>query len=196
MGFVMAPMELTRDTSLKKTLVAYNIEDCRALSVATEAVAQICATDNAAVGAKLAPIKVEFSDVTYQRTFGRFSGAYPDFEKINSAAYWDYQRSKVYVRTCNVSGRNRNKNIMARKKPVVMKDIIVADRPSICLRCGSNKIWISERRSQIVFDVRFTRGGIKRWVVRYKYSNYRCGSCAAECTIFARGSKYAENIRS
>ncbi len=38
-------------------------------------------------------------ELGFQRTFGKFPSALPEFEKINAAAYWDYQRSKVYVRT-------------------------------------------------------------------------------------------------
>ena len=38
-------------------------------------------------------------EVSFQRTFGKFDCALPEFKKINDAAYWDYQRSKVYART-------------------------------------------------------------------------------------------------
>ena len=41
----------------------------------------------------------KYLEVPYQRTFGPFAGALPDFHKINNAAYWDYQREKVFVRT-------------------------------------------------------------------------------------------------
>ena len=38
-------------------------------------------------------------EVSFQRTFGKLECALPEFKKINDAAYWDYQRSKVYART-------------------------------------------------------------------------------------------------
>jgi hypothetical protein len=89
--------ELTRDDRLRQQLVAYNIEDCRAAEVVTGAIERICSNDNDQT--KFKAVNVSALEVGFQRTFGKFSGALPEFDKINAAAYWDYQRSKVYVRT-------------------------------------------------------------------------------------------------
>ena len=43
--------------------------------------------------------------------------------------------------------------------------------PETCHRCGSKRIWMNRQQSQIVYDLKFTRGGIKRWAVRYRYNN-------------------------
>src|SRR3954453_21281167 len=49
-------------------------------------------------------------EVGFQRTFGKFASVLPEFEKINSAADWDYQRSKVYVRTNKTIRRSVEKS--------------------------------------------------------------------------------------
>ena len=61
------------------------------------AIQQICGVQN--VGSSVSFVNVSTLEVPYQRTFGPFAGALPDFHKINDAAYWDYQREKVFVRT-------------------------------------------------------------------------------------------------
>jgi hypothetical protein len=48
---------------------------------------------------KLEAVNVSSLEVGFQPTFGKFAAVLPEFAKINSAAYWDYQRSKVYIRT-------------------------------------------------------------------------------------------------
>ena len=51
-------------------------------------------------------------------------------------------------------------------------------------------------RSHIVYDLKFTRRGIKRWAVRYHYSMHRCSECRAEMTIYSpRDSQYGPNLR-
>jgi hypothetical protein len=50
-------------------------------------------------------IDISSLEVDFQRTFGKLDSALPEFAKINDAAYWDYQRSKVYVRTNSVIRR-------------------------------------------------------------------------------------------
>ena len=51
-------------------------------------------------------------------------------------------------------------------------------------------------KSHIVYDLKFTRRGIKRWDVQYHYSTYRCSECRAEMTIYSpRDSQYGPNLR-
>ena len=35
----------------------------------------------------------------YPQRFGRVEFVLPEFQRINDAAYWEYQRTKVYVRS-------------------------------------------------------------------------------------------------
>jgi hypothetical protein len=47
----------------------------------------------------------------------------------------------------------------------------------------------------VVFDLKFTCGGIKRWVVLYRYRSYRCVACGAEMTVHPRETQYGQNLR-
>jgi hypothetical protein len=184
--------ELTSDDGLRRQLIAYNIEDSRAAAVVTKALASICGNGVT----KLETVNIGSLEVGFQRTFGKFPSALPEFEKINAAAYWDYQRSKVYVRNNEMIRRSIEKTAKPVKKVAVEKDIIVDDKPASCPKCGSLKVWVGARRSHVVFDLKFTRRGIKRWAVRYRYNGYRCGECKAEWTIHrGRDSKYGHNLR-
>ena len=59
-----------------------------------QTVAQICQG-----ASPLNIVDVRSLEVGFQHPIGKFDGALPEFEKINAAAYWNYQRTKVYVRT-------------------------------------------------------------------------------------------------
>jgi hypothetical protein len=187
--------ELTRDRQLRKQLLAYNIEDCRAIELVADAIRRVCANDEQNNATKLKPVNVSTLEVGFQRTFGKFSGALPEFDKINAAAYWDYQRSKVYVRTDKVLRQTIRKTTAQARSVVVEKQMTVEDRPELCLRCGSAKIWIAVHSSHVIFDLKFTRRGIKRWAVRYYYNNFKCGTCRAQITPYAADSKYGQNLR-
>jgi Transposase IS66 family/RNase_H superfamily len=187
--------ELTSKDQLREELIAYNMEDCRAMELVADAIKRICSDEAQEGGAKVKTVNVSSLEVGFQRTFGKFPSALPEFEKINAAAYWDYQRSKVYVRTNKVIRHSIRKATKPIKKPVVEKEATVDDRPGICPRCDSSTIWIARHLSNVISDLKFTRRGIKRYAVCYRYSSYRCGACKAEMTPYTADSKYGFNLR-
>ena len=87
--------ELGAHDDLKCQLVDYNMDDCRAAARVADALVRICG----AGALSLDVVDVGSLEVSFQRTFGKFDYALPEFAKINNAAYWDYQRLKVYART-------------------------------------------------------------------------------------------------
>jgi predicted RecB family nuclease len=87
--------ELRADDELKCELVGYNMDDCRAAATIADALVRICRGD----ALDLNTVDVRSLEVSFQHTFGKFNSAFPEFAKINDAAYWDYQRAKVYIRT-------------------------------------------------------------------------------------------------
>ena len=187
--------ELTSDEELQRKLITYNIEDCRAAELVAQAIAVICGHGETGNVPKLGAVNVGDLEVGFQRTFGKFPSALPEFEKINAAAYWDYQRSKVYVRTNKAIRRSVEKTNKPIKKVVVEREVTVDDRPGFCPKCGAAKIWIAVRASHVVFDLKFTRRGIRRCATRYHYNNYRCGTCKAQMTPHVTDSKYGPNLR-
>ena len=188
--------ELTSDDGLRRDLIEYNIEDCRAAELVTDAIRVICASDGEAHSPNLEAVAIGSLEVPFQRTFGKFPSAFPEFETINAAAYWDYQRSKVYVRTDKILRLNARKAEKPTKDAVVEKEVTVTDIPERCLKCGDSKLWRYGRKSHVVFDLKFTRRGVRRWNVRYHYTGFRCSKCKSETTIHsAKGSKYGPTLR-
>jgi predicted RecB family nuclease len=184
--------ELSADDGIKRELIGYNMGDCRAAAKVAEAVVHICG--DGASG--LDTVDVSSLEVGFQRTFGKFDSALPEFAKINKAAYWDYQRSKVYVRTDKAIRRTVRKSQDGRKRATVEKEVTVRDALNKCPKCGATRLWSYHRdKSHIVYDLKFTRRGIKRWAVQYHYCTHRCSECRAETTIYSQDSQYGPNLR-
>jgi hypothetical protein len=189
--------ELTGDDELRRTLVTYNIDDCRAAAIVFDALTHVCGNGETSGTVMLETVNVASLEVPFQRTFGKFPSALPEFEKINKAAYWDYQRSRVYVRTNRTIRRSIERAVKPLRTISVEKEVMVDDdKPTICPKCGSSKIWVATRGSHVIFDLKFTRQGIRRWAVRYRYNSYKCGVCKGQMTVhLGRDTKYGPNLR-
>jgi predicted RecB family nuclease len=186
--------ELVGDAETKRELLTYNMEDCRAAETVTKALVRICDGGGAEGAPGLDAVDVSSLEVGFRHTFGKFASVLPEFEKINSAAYWDYQRSKVYVRTNKTIRRSVKKSEKTSKHVAVEKEVRVDDRPEFCPKCHSKKLWAPLNLSHLVFDLKFMRQGIKRWVTRYHYNSYRCCECLANMTPYSRDWQYGPNL--
>jgi len=191
--------DLSFDESIKSELVRYNIEDCRAVEVVDSAVQQICGVQANGIGSSVSFVNVNTLEVPYQRTFGPFAGALPDFNKINDAAYWDYQREKVFVRTIKQlrqkqSGANRRVRIGIRRRPDKVTRV-AGIIPTSCARCTSTMIWKAGCQSQTIADIVFSQKGIRRQITRYAIQRYRCGACRHEMGAPRQKTSYGANLR-
>ena len=180
---------------MRRELITYVLDDCRATAIIAKALGHICEHSDYDDAKKLETVNVGSLEVGFQRTFGKFPHALPEFEKINSAAYWDYQRSKVYIRS-DKTIRRSVKTAKKTLKPVVLdKEVTLSDQADHCPRCGGSKLWLYGWKSRVVWDLQITRGGVKRSVVRYRYHGNRCAACKAEITLHGRQSKYGQSLR-
>ncbi len=187
--------ELGADDRHKRALIGYNMDDCRAAATVADALVRICDGGNPDDPLRLEAVKVSSLEVGFQRTFGKFASALPEFEKINSAAYWDYQRSKVYIRTNKEIRRTVEKYRRTSRQVLVEKEVRVGDKPDVCPKCGSEKLWVVASQSHVLFDLRFMRRGIKRWAIQYHYNRYKCHDCSAVMTPHRRDWQYGPNLR-
>ncbi len=117
-------------------------------------------------------------------------------ETINKAAYWDYQRDRVYVKSQSNSARKPQRHVSCRTsiKPNVT---IRYPRPEVCPTCKSKPVYRHCQRSKIVIDLKFMRYGIKRRVVRHVAQQYRCVSCKSTFYPPNRGwstKKYGQSL--
>jgi Transposase IS66 family len=116
-------------------------------------------------------------DDSYRFKTNEFS--MPELEYINQSAYWDYQRDKIYVRSSQQLKRISRKVVKSHAKALPANRVIICPPPPRCPRCETTEIVKYGRASKVVYDLRFTNAGIKRWIVRYLFHSYLCHQCGA-----------------
>ncbi len=165
--------ELGADDGLKRELIGYNMDDCRAAAAVADALVRICAGGASGLDA----VDVGSLEVGFQHTFGKFVGALPEFAKINDAAYWDYQRDKIYIRS-NPSLRSAVKRKRRnRRRSLPINTTVAPSRPRNCPACNSTRVVLNGRDSRLVFDMRFSDGGLRRWISKFVVDYYKCDGC-------------------
>ena len=178
-------------------LLAYNADDCAATQKVAEALSAAC---HAVFSGKPTTTDVVNADSLkreYPQRFGKTEFLLPQFQKINVAAYWDYQRNRVYVRSdrrlLRLSHKALKRHPRSSLRPT--KIIIVEEqRPASCTHCNGSMIYKWGRLSQTVYDLRFSPGSIKRWIVRYSFSRYICWNCKATFHLYVRKPKYRAGL--
>jgi predicted RecB family nuclease len=174
--------ETSREARVRRKLVTYNSEDCEALERVTSTIVGLCNRSTADQQSLLpaeAVVDVDSLQREYPQRFGRIDFALPELAAINKAAYWDYQRSKVYVRS------NRRLNHIVRSaarvgvKAVRYNKTVDLAPPPRCPDCKVTQFYKHGRYSKTVYDLRFGPSSIRRWIVRYRSHRYRCFQCKA-----------------
>jgi len=187
----------SRARDQKSSLLTYNSEDCKALDVvASKLVELTMAFPNA--GRTPPDEVVDATAIKREHPYGfkRNTFAFPELDVINRAAYWDYQRERIYVKShghvksTSTPGKRRRQVIAPNK-------IIECVRPRSCPKCTSERFVKHTKYSKTIFDLKFMRHGIKRWVTRYRFHRYQCRGCG---TVFQPeetcwGSKFGSGIR-
>jgi predicted RecB family nuclease len=189
--------EASRDPTLKQTLLDYNRQDCEALELVANSLVEL--NRAAPADSKSSQREVVLtSDMKRESPYGfkRIAFAFPEMEVINKAAYWDYQRERVYVKSTQKATRSFLRKPRSRSAATPNATIECA-RPKSCPHCRSKAIHRHGRTSRTMFDLRFMRHGIKRWITRHILLRYRCKSCTK--TFFDRitsgtAGKYGHNL--
>ncbi len=170
--------ESLRDPTVKQALLEYNRQDCKALEIVASKVVELHKDASAEEKPPQSDI-VLTSDIRRESpySFKRIAFMFPDLEVINKAAYWDYQRERVYVKS-----KHKLKRSFLRKPRSLMaatpNTTIEYPRPKLCPNCRSKAVEQHSPKSRTVLDLRFMRHGIKRWITRHIQIRYRCRACA------------------
>ena len=166
-----------REASVQSRLIHYNAEDCQALGLVTQEVLDLhqARSDSQASG-KRGVVDVTTLKREHPHGFKRNKFFFPELDAINNAAYWDYQREKVYVKSNQRLHRALKQAKRATGKLPPNK-CIQCPEPANCPLCGSSDICKYGKEKKIVYDLKFTRCGLKRWIVYYHFHRYQCLSC-------------------
>jgi predicted RecB family nuclease len=175
--------EATGDLGLKQALTTYNAEDCEAAQRVAEAIAEICAERPVGASSEVS-VNVNSLEHEYRGRFGPIRYAISDFKPINEAAYWDYQRQRVYVRSDDSIKRLSRRS--AERRPRRANTFrVVEPRPERCSHCGSGLIYKHGPRTKVGHDLKLTRTGIRLLHAKFSYPRYRCRSCGKTFSKFS-----------
>jgi predicted RecB family nuclease len=178
--------EVIGSAGLKEKLATYNMEDCVALRQVTEFLYTICSNQASPgqpqswthEGHQFSRVE-EIEPQWNRREWCKPEFSIPDFEFINERAYFDYQRDRVFIRTSkslkksSLPRRRKKKN----KKPKANHSVEISAEE--CPFCGGTALNRSpdSRLARWVFDLRFRRSGIRRYVTRFTTSWHWCDRC-------------------
>jgi predicted RecB family nuclease len=162
--------ELDNQASYKDKLIRYNIEDCTALKVIKDWICSIPELDNE----NFEDVKNFKKKSVYK--WERANFLVPDFQIINSYAYFNYQREKVLIKTYPKIGlqkTTRTKSIISLRP----NKIITSQRPKKCESCNCEKMYRHSIEDRTVVDLKITKTGISRIIILYKNARYKCDNC-------------------
>lgn len=191
--------EESKSPHLRERLSTYNAEDCQALETLVCAIQTLGASgsaDNPMEGWQASAVHTE--SIERKMPWRKFTSSIAEFETINNAAQWDYQRDRVHV-------RGHSKRI--RRRPGRPKNgepcldrvnkVIVYEGELRCPQCHATACRQTVTRSRIVRDLKFGTGTLKRWIVEYRFCYCWCGKCKlrfGEPSVFRIGMKCGWNL--
>ena len=169
--------EIDRLQATKDELLLYNQEDCLALECVTHALERIC--ENNEVPSAVPSNVISTDDLKREHPcgFGRNPFFFPELERINRCAYFDYQRERVYVRTSGAVRKGINRRSRSHLLRHRINKEVEIRPPNECPHCQGIHLIKRGPLTKIVYDLRFFDGGVKRWIVRYKCNRHSCKRC-------------------
>ena len=192
--------EQSRDSSTRFRLVAYNVEDCQAVAVVTQMLPPLRAADPfAGHGRKAADVVYVESLKTAENKWGNFVSPFKEFERIAQAAWWNYQRDRIYVKSnkpAKINSRSAKRDRIGSREHLHFNKVIVCPDLSSCPFCKRECIERS-RCTRTLYDLHFGRTSVKRWIAKYQFRHYWCGNCNArfgEPTVFWPQSHFGRNL--
>jgi predicted RecB family nuclease len=161
----------------KSSLLTYNAEDCEALEILAGKLSEL-AGDFPNAGSSPEGV-VDTTTLKWEHPYGfkLNTFAFPELNVINRAAYWDYQRERIYVKSHANSKRTPT---LGKRRPQTMEPnkILECPRPQLCPKCASAKFFKHTKYSKTIVDLKFMQHGIKRWINCYRFHRYQCQQCA------------------
>jgi len=160
--------EQSHDPALKQELVKYNADDCEGLRRVTDFVRSLSTPPGVTTdGAAADVVHTEFMRRETPCIFRRVQFRLPELEAINRAAYWDYQRDKILVKSSRRLQRIAAQSRKRRRVKLRVNETVRCPDPVQCPKCGGPKLWKHGAASRTEFDVKFGSSGIKRWVTQH-----------------------------
>jgi len=168
--------EIEGSTTVKQELIAYNSDDCGALELLVKTIQQLIPVDTALLHPDVVLVDSLKPELPYR--LGPVDFVLPELDYINKCAYWDYQRDRIYVRSNPRVRRAARRKQRGNRHSLRVNKTLKPSRPWKCPKCDSRKIAKVGRHSKLLYDLRFSAGGVRRWITKYVIDHYKCGSCS------------------
>jgi len=167
----------SKSVEVKENLIQYNKDDCYALVYAHSFIESVIAKD--AEQSLDTGLDIAYCQDIKPTSVFRPGIASPEVERIIECSYFDYQRRRVFVRSDNYfRDLEKERRKKKRHRNTLRTNEVVICISSLCPQCKSKKISRSDEVvSKKVLDLKFSKRGMKKWVVRYDAYKYRCRSC-------------------
>jgi len=169
--------EITKDETFKSKLIRYNLEDCIVLIKIKNLISSIIANETNEVHENITNT-VYYKDLKKESKFNFQSKnfAIPEIDLINKCSYFNYQRDRVYARINPIikQTKNKRKNKYKNNYPSNKKIMIYA---KTCSLCGGKQINKGRPIFKKVIDLKFSKSGVKRWIIQYESGIYYCRNC-------------------
>jgi predicted RecB family nuclease len=173
-----------RAKEIKARLLQYNQDDCRELKYVTDFLMQVISPGTSAPTSfpkiqtlfKIVPTGELVTATPRWELFRAREYALEDLAKVVKCSYFDYQREKVLVRTHPQMGAR----IRKRRTASIRVNTVTVVKGDRCPVCRSKKIDPVKQMSHVEVDLKFFKGGVKKWVTRIISWRYRCSRCKHE----------------
>jgi len=190
----------TKAPDIKAQLLQYNQDDCRALKHVVESIGSLISSDVPTPPGHEQRSAINTADLRQagsgSHKFQKIEFALPDLDVVNRAAYFDYQRQKIFVRASTSLKRILRKALPRRSR--LKPNKVIQLEAKKCVSCRSRKVSQLCPVRRTVIDLKFFRGGAKKWVTEYLSWKYKCRKCG---TLFApqgvpsgRATKYGHGL--
>ena len=136
-----------------------------------------------------------------RREDGGISSAHSKNSKRSTrAAWWDYQRDRIYVKSANAVNKSSRReswsahagyNLASVNKVIICPDAIVL---SVCGGALANAV---SRRTRTLYDLSLREVSVKRWIVKYRFRHYWCPTVkgdSANRLNFGTQSHFGRNL--
>src|SRR5260370_18586902 len=127
----------SRDPSRKSLVLTYNTEDCEALAVVVSKISELTrAGPNAGSSPPDDVVDTAALKREHPFRFKRNTFAFPELNVINKAAYWDYQRERIYVKS-HIKPRRTSTLVGGPPQVMAPNKTIECPKPRSCPNCAS-----------------------------------------------------------
>ncbi len=169
----------TKAPDIKAQLLQYNQDDCRALKHVVESIGSLISSDVPTPPGHEQRSAINTADLRQagsgSHKFQKIEFALPDLDVVNRAAYFDYQRQKIFVRASTSLKRILRKALPRRSR--LKPNKVIQLEAKKCVSCRSRKVSQLCPVKRTVIDLKFFRGGAKKWVTEYLSWKYKCPKC-------------------